>query len=78
MLSGAGSPSGRITRAGAGMGAFFYPSAGIGNPTGKNSIWRMRVWVPTTHRVCTRCHLEARGAVRGAAAGSARSRRGGR
>ena len=42
----------------AGMGAFSYPSAGMGNPMGKNSIWRVRVWVPTTHRVRTRCHLD--------------------
>jgi hypothetical protein len=36
-LSGAGYPAGRITRAGAGMGAFSYPRVFAGNPTGKIS-----------------------------------------
>lgn len=47
-----------FTRAGAGMEAFSYPCAVVGNPTGTTWRVRMRVRVATTRRVRTRCHLE--------------------
>jgi hypothetical protein len=56
MLSGTSYPSGENYPAGAGMELYFYPHAGTSNPTGK--ILRVRVWVGTTRRVRTRCHLK--------------------
>jgi hypothetical protein len=58
MLSGTGYPSGENYPAGTGMELFFYLHAGTGNLTGKILWVRVWVWVGTTCRVRTRCHLE--------------------
>jgi hypothetical protein len=57
MLSGTGYPSGENYPTGTGIELFFYPHAGMGNPTGKILRVRVRIRVGTTRRIRTRCHL---------------------